>query len=262
MGAEGEGREKLSTIDFLELTIIAMQKLTELLTRDLRRDIDRWHSLNIFDQTYLRAYWEPLMSQMFEVVPKKVDIPAQTRDDIDAQVKLIEDHFGVKFDSDGRVPMKANVTRRLEWLKQSVAKEFEDRVVGTIERHEIASPIEQIFLMEWLYARVEEQHGLKLEPQKPIRTDEGQYYLDFLVTPTDGIDEQITVAIELDGHEFHEKTKDQALADKRRERAILRAGVADYLVVLRFTGREVVQNCKQCIGEVIGYVSARRGIAG
>jgi very-short-patch-repair endonuclease len=43
------------------------------------------------------------------------------------------------------------------------------------------------------------------------------------------------VAIECDGHDFHEKTKEQARKDKRRDRVFLAEG----LPVLRFTGSEI-----------------------
>jgi very-short-patch-repair endonuclease len=43
------------------------------------------------------------------------------------------------------------------------------------------------------------------------------------------------VAIECDGHDFHEKTKQQAMRDKKRDRAIQISG----LKILRYTGAEI-----------------------
>lgn len=54
-------------------------------------------------------------------------------------------------------------------------------------------------------------------------------------------------AIEIDGHEWHEKTKEQAAADKRRERALLK----NHFIPVRFTGSEVYHNAMNCVKEVI-----------
>ncbi len=46
------------------------------------------------------------------------------------------------------------------------------------------------------------------------------------------------IVIEVDGHEFHERTKEQAQRDKSRDRALTGAGYR----VLRFTGSEVFRD--------------------
>lgn len=54
------------------------------------------------------------------------------------------------------------------------------------------------------------------------------------------------VAIECDGHAFHEKTKEQAAADKKRDRAVVTAGFP----VLRFTGSEIFKDALGCAEQV------------
>jgi very-short-patch-repair endonuclease len=49
-----------------------------------------------------------------------------------------------------------------------------------------------------------------------------------------------------DGHEFHEKSKEQAARDKRRGREIEIAG----WYVLRFTGSEIWQDHRRCAADV------------
>lgn len=49
---------------------------------------------------------------------------------------------------------------------------------------------------------------------------------------------QEKLAVEVDGHDFHERTKEQAERDRSRDRAM----IADGWTVLRFTGREVFRN--------------------
>lgn len=75
-----------------------------------------------------------------------------------------------------------------------------------------------------------------VQPQHKV----GSYRVDLaLIAPG------IKVAIECDGHDFHEKTKKQAAKDKARDRAITAAGYA----VLRFTGSEIWANPMGCAEE-------------
>lgn len=59
------------------------------------------------------------------------------------------------------------------------------------------------------------------------------------------------LAIECDGHEFHERTKEQARRDKSRDRALTAAGWR----VLRFTGSEVWADPARCAREVFNLVA-------
>jgi very-short-patch-repair endonuclease len=59
--------------------------------------------------------------------------------------------------------------------------------------------------------------------------------------------------IEIDGHEFHEKTKDQAKRDRERERLLTRKGN----IVIRFTGSEVYIDPVKCVKELIQIISER-----
>lgn len=54
------------------------------------------------------------------------------------------------------------------------------------------------------------------------------------------------IAIECDGHEFHEKNKEQAARDKRRDREILAAGYP----VMRFTGSEIFRDAIGCAEQI------------
>jgi hypothetical protein len=55
------------------------------------------------------------------------------------------------------------------------------------------------------------------------------------------------LAIELDGHAFHERTKQQAQRDKSRDRQIQ----ADGWHMLRFTGSEIWKNPTACVTEAL-----------
>lgn len=73
--------------------------------------------------------------------------------------------------------------------------------------------------------------------------DIDRYRLDFaahIVTPS-GVASQV-LAIECDGHDYHERTKKQAARDRRRDRDIQRLSAA----VFRFTGSEIVNDASAC----------------
>jgi very-short-patch-repair endonuclease len=61
----------------------------------------------------------------------------------------------------------------------------------------------------------------------------------------------IGVAVECDGHDFHERTKEQAQRDKARDRALLSYGIP----VMRFTGSEIFKNPQACALRAITYFS-------
>ena len=56
----------------------------------------------------------------------------------------------------------------------------------------------------------------------------------------------VKIAIECDGHEFHEKTKEQAKRDKERDRYLQSEG----WIVARFTGSEIFRNPAKVIREI------------
>jgi very-short-patch-repair endonuclease len=91
--------------------------------------------------------------------------------------------------------------------------------------------------------------GTYLDTQESV----GPYRVDFMVT-VKNFDKVERVAIECDGHNFHEKTKEQAAHDKKRDRYL----VADGITVLRFTGSEIYADPWACCKEVMKVVGACR----
>jgi len=59
--------------------------------------------------------------------------------------------------------------------------------------------------------------------------------------------------IECDGHDFHERTKDQASRDKQRDRTIQAAGHP----ILRFTGSEIHKDALYCAAQISEFVDNR-----
>jgi very-short-patch-repair endonuclease len=133
--------------------------------------------------------------------------------------------------------------------KRRVVQALEKRFRSYVTTHKIQSPIEQIFLMEWVFRRIDDIHGVCLQPQKKLKTPDGTFTIDFVVSGP-----ELKLAIELDGHDFHEKTKAQVSHDKARERSIVRAGY----VLLRFAGSEVSASPRKCVDEVVDVIKQRR----
>lgn len=128
---------------------------------------------------------------------------------------------------------------------------------------ECQSPIEQMLAAQLLfttdgynrfwYVFAHDAHTPEqLERYRPewgtIFYPQGQiagYHVDFLITVC-CYGEVSLIAIECDGHDFHEKTKEQASRDKKRDRAIIAAGAS----VLRFTGSDIFKNVAGCAEEI------------
>jgi hypothetical protein len=109
------------------------------------------------------------------------------------------------------------------------------------------------------------EFGVKIIAQHSV--DEGQYRTDFLFELTRDIyatdaagDVPVKLArsevfarlvVELDGHDFHERTKEQAKRDKSRDRRLTALG----FTVFRFTGSEVHAEPYRVADEVESYLA-------
>jgi hypothetical protein len=61
------------------------------------------------------------------------------------------------------------------------------------------------------------------------------------------------VVVECDGHQFHERTPEQASKDRRRVRILQRLGIG----VLPFTGTDVVRSSEDLAEEIVEFIDAR-----
>lgn len=111
------------------------------------------------------------------------------------------------------------------------------------------SPIEVIFKTAFdLLMTLREDAKYLLQPQYEVCVDGKRYILDFAY-----IDDNLKLAIECDGHEFHEKTLEQ----------VERCHVRDYdlqnngFVVIHFSGSEIYNDPIECAGKVIRLIRKR-----
>ncbi len=73
-----------------------------------------------------------------------------------------------------------------------------------------------------------------------------RYRVDFAIYVVQSYGSITRLAIECDGHEFHEKTKEQAQRDKKRDRDLSIMGWK----VIRFTGSEIFKDPQKCANEI------------
>lgn len=83
-----------------------------------------------------------------------------------------------------------------------------------------------------------------LQPQYRLEP----YRVDFLIYYAGTPVRECGVIVECDGHDFHEKTKEQAARDKARDRHLQSRAAK----VLRFTGSEIHNRPFQCAFEAFG----------
>jgi very-short-patch-repair endonuclease len=123
----------------------------------------------------------------------------------------------------------------------------------TMKLQKCESPIESLFCLYFVYASKEQGFAdsafVRTETQKEININGRLYRVDFMLHAQIK-DEWVTLIVETDGHQFHEKTKEQARNDKARERALKAAGY-EYI---RFTGSEVFDNPYKCVLETMEFM--------
>lgn len=161
--------------------------------------------------------------------------------------------------------------RALENLAAEAAERI-DTQIGVIATrdyfNQCESPIERALLAAfevhgilWSYHPIvglptpEQQEKAKQERNYPLfikpQFEVAGYRADFLVGYVGaGKHTQTSIIVECDGHDWHEKTKEQAQRDKERDR-VLHAHVAK---VVRFTGSEVYRSPLGCAEDALGIL--------
>lgn len=87
-------------------------------------------------------------------------------------------------------------------------------------------------------------------PQYEIIACDITYRVDFYISTLYQNQTEHNFIIECDGHDFHEKTKQQAQRDRQRERNFTSSGYT----VIRFTGSEIYQNPYKCAKEIVRII--------
>ena len=118
---------------------------------------------------------------------------------------------------------------------------------STIDARQVESPLE-LAMLDALIAcgfntdkRKVSGERATLYQQWPVSTRLGIFFLDFALIRYVG-GRAIKLGIEIDGHEFHQATKEQVEKDHRRTRALARCG----WMVVRYAGSEVHRDAGRC----------------
>jgi very-short-patch-repair endonuclease len=164
--------------------------------------------------------------------------------------------------------IRAIFADHVEWIRESIDRSFAE-CAALCESHIERLMLARLAVMTtghgdshvrimntlWPYGRCSGPNGgpsfspfeLVVFPQAEI----GRYRVDFLLAlavphPRKGSLVIREFIVECDGHDFHEKTKEQAARDKARDRALQASGRA----VFRFTGSEIFRNADDLTCEI------------
>lgn len=113
------------------------------------------------------------------------------------------------------------------------------------------SPIEQQFLCAFLVLNHVNNCGLDIEIQEELNVGSKTYRPDFIIS--NSIGEAYNVVIECDGHDFHEKTKQQVIKGNNRDYDLKLDGYE----VLHFSGSEIFKDAVKCASKAIEFVKKR-----
>jgi very-short-patch-repair endonuclease len=80
-----------------------------------------------------------------------------------------------------------------------------------------------------------------------MQPDIGWCRPDFIFLTSSGQQLSRVMVVELDGHDYHERTPEQARRDRARDRRMMALG----WIVVRFTGREIHEDARACAEEAL-----------
>lgn len=188
-----------------------------------------------------------------------------------APVKPMEVHVPKKKQPGLRVVGKQEGPSRIEQYIQTAAQEeavrFEEYCYHYLQWCE--SPIEELLTAAlyaaskvsdaslWFMGKRDSLPGEPFEDQTAYvyqQVPVGPYRVDLLIqdaTLPAEIGPWRFMVVECDGHDFHEKTKQQARRDKQRDRFLQSRGFK----VLRFTGSEIWEDPDKCADEIISELA-------
>ena len=145
-----------------------------------------------------------------------------------------------------------NLPKRIQELM--LVHNIMDGIMPTTFYEDIDSPIEQIFKTAFeLYMDLNNKEYIFLFPQMPIKIGKKKYIVDFYFEEDEYVNRFNTdkkIIIECDGHEFHQKTKEQVKNDNEREYDLKMAGYE----ILRFSGSQIYNEPFKCAEDAYNYI--------
>lgn len=146
---------------------------------------------------------------------------------------------------------------RVRQIFDDMLDEYARKLVVSVNFCE--SPIEQLMMLAFRsqrgnYLALTDDGEIKILQQEEIKIGKEKFRVDFLVLARAG-KRRHKIIVECDGHIFHEKTKEQAVKDKRRARLLTLEGY----IVLHYTGSEIWSNPFGCAREALGIMFKEHG---
>lgn len=163
--------------------------------------------------------------------------------------------------------MSNKIQENFELYVEEIAKELKgiyfkttnQELVESYQTDDVESPIEVLMLMALKrHSIIAREQGINpvINTQGVFHVEGRKMRVDFLLTFPQNFtvknkyfNREVKMIIECDGHDFHEKTKEQAQKDKSRDRILKASGYT----VFRFTGSEIYRNAAGCAREIFNY---------
>lgn len=143
-------------------------------------------------------------------------------------------------------------------VSQNLIALISDEVMGLEESLiDCESPIEQMLSMALEELNIKNIYKfnpfidvVEIEKQQVIGCGEKNYRVDFLIPVIYKNQGNKCFVIECDGHEFHQKTKEQVERDNTRMRNLQKYGYE----VVRFSGTEIWHRPYKCANEILNII--------
>jgi len=159
--------------------------------------------------------------------------------------------------------VQKQIAKASQCVAEAASIDYWQAMYGNLPLEEqLESPLEAIFWLWWeAYRRAHDVWftDLHLFVQEPVEYDGVTFRLDFVVGLSD---QQLVeplaqlgftfpeIAIEVDGHEFHERTPEQVAARNQRDRVLQKHGWR----VFHFSWRELTEDAEAQLDEVLDFV--------
>jgi very-short-patch-repair endonuclease len=127
-----------------------------------------------------------------------------------------------------------------------MADTIRDWLVARYPSKKAESPLEHLFHAACEFMGVDGRNGMAGKVRVSQQAAIGNYRADFLFEVQTQEGKWDRLVVEIDGHEYHERTKEQAARDKARDRYMTGEGIH----LMRFAGTEVWGNPFACVDEV------------
>ena len=155
--------------------------------------------------------------------------------------------------------LEKNIEECLNKTYLLIARDWKRKIYADIQDFKM-SPIEGLFYIGWKYLidklKIEEELILSsycIYPQKTITIKNKQYKVDFLIHNRKDLsswNKDDMAIVELDSYLWHGQTPEQFEKEKKRERNLIQDGWQ----IMRFSGKEVLENPIRCAGETFMFI--------